>query len=79
MIPREQTLISVEQIGSEEISICLRVGDCPVERDCVVLVPDSVCGRVKDSNGSPSGEGKGEGAGGEASKHGEYVSGDARY
>lgn len=52
VIPREQTLISVEQVGSEEISICLRVGDCPVERDCVVLVPDSVCGRVKDSNGS---------------------------
>lgn len=52
MIPREQTLISVEQVGSEEISICLRVGDCPVERDCVVLVPDSVRGRVKDSNGS---------------------------
>lgn len=52
MIPREQTLISVEQVGSEEISICLGVGDCPVERDCVVLVPDSVRGRVKDSNGS---------------------------
>lgn len=52
VIPREQTLISVEQVGSEEISICLGVGDCPVERDCVVLVPDSVRGRVKDSNGS---------------------------
>lgn len=52
MIPREQTLIAVGQESPEEISICLRVGDCPIERDGVVLVPHSVCGRVEDSDGS---------------------------
>lgn len=72
MIPRKQTLIGVGQESPEEISICLRVGDCPVERDSVVLVPDRVRSRVEDSDGSLSGGNKGEGESGEAGKHGEY-------